>query len=173
MTQPPDPQPPDPQPPDPAPPAPPAPPDPQPPQPEDDPKELRAALKEERERRRAIEAKLAELTRQSLSDQERAVADARAEGKAEAEHAYGRKLAAAEFRAAAAGKLVNVDAALDLLDLAKFVTDSGEPNRKAIGDVVEQLAATPQQRPAQVPPGPRQPAPAEGGDFVRSITRRA
>ena len=40
-----------------------------------------------------------------MTDQEKAVAAARAEGRADAEAAASRKLAAAEFRAQAAGKL--------------------------------------------------------------------
>jgi hypothetical protein len=95
-----------------------------------------------------------------------AIAAAREQGRAEAAREAALRLAAAEFRAAAAGRLANPDAALGVLDLAKLVKD-GEPDKDAIGAVVDQLAAIPP-TPGRVPAGPRSPGPGNGGgDWVR------
>jgi hypothetical protein len=159
-----------PNPPAPAPPAPPSPPAPppaaDPPKPPDDLAELRASLDAERKRTRKLEADLAKAQQQGMTDAEKAIADAKAEGKAEAAREAALRLAAAEFRAAAVGKIADPDAALDVLDLAKLVKD-GEPDKKAIAAVVDRLAAVPPP-PGHIPPGPRQ-QPANGEtDFFRA-----
>jgi hypothetical protein len=103
-----------------------------------------------------------------MTDQERAIAEAREQGKAEAVKAAGAKIAAAEFRAAAAGRLANPDGALELIDLSRLVDDNGDPNREAINEAIGRLAAVPPP-PApggRVPAGPREPA--ADGDFLRS-----
>jgi hypothetical protein len=108
-----------------------------------------------------------------MSDAERAIATARAEGKAEAEAAATLKVVAAEFRARAAGKIANIEAALGVLDLAKLIKN-GEADTKAIDALVEQLAAVPgaPPPPGHVPPGVRQPAPANGEtDWLRAVRR--
>ena len=108
-----------------------------------------------------------------MTENERAVATARAEGRAEAQREASLLLAAAEFRAQAAGKIANVDAALGVLDLGKLVTANGEPDRKAIEKLVEQLAAVPPPPPppGHVPAGPRQTAPNGDNDWLRQIRR--
>jgi hypothetical protein len=116
-----------------------------------------------------------------MSDAEKAIAAARAEGKAEAEAAAARALAGAEFRIMAAGKLVNADAALGALDLGKLLDKNGQPDKAKIAALVEQLAAAPAAPagPAQpgprgaIPPGPRTAAPpgAGDGDWLRNIQR--
>jgi flagellar biosynthesis/type III secretory pathway protein FliH len=159
--------PPAPTPPPPAPPAPPA-----PAQPTDPADELRAALARERDDRKRIEAELAKLRQSAMTDAEKAVAQARAEGKAEAEQAATLKVVAAEFRARAAGKIANIEAALGVLDLSKLVKD-GEADTKAIDALVAQLAAVPAPPPppGHVPPGARQPAPNGESDWLRSVRR--
>jgi hypothetical protein len=132
-------------------------------------RELRTALDRERQARKGLESQLAKLQQASMSEQEKAVATARDEGRAEARAEAARELAAAEFRHAATGKIADPDGALAIIDLAKLVTADGQPDRKAIAAIVEQLAAVPQQQqPAgRVPAGPRQPAPQAEGDFLR------
>jgi hypothetical protein len=96
-----------------------------------------------------------------------AIAAAREQGRAEAAREAGLRLAAAEFRAAAAGRIANPDAALGVLDMSKLVTD-GEPDKDAIAALVDQLAAIPPAAPGRVPAGPRSAGPANGGgDWVR------
>lgn len=146
------------------PPAPPAPPTP------DSAAELRATLDAERRSRKDLETELAKLRAATMTEQERAVAAAKAEGRAEAARDAGLLVAAAEFRAAAAGKIANPEAALAALDLSKLVGDNNEPDRKAIARLVEQLAAVPDPG-GRVPPGARTPALNGDTDWLRSIKR--
>ncbi len=166
------PAPPAPAPPPPAPPAPPAPPNGAPTA--EDLARLTAALDEERKARRKLEADLVKAQQGSMTEQERAVAEAKAAGKAEAAQEAALKLAAAEFRARAKGRIVNPDAALKVLDLAKLLGKDGEPDTKAIDALVEELAAVPAPPPppGHVPPGPREPAPVAETDFIRQIRQR-
>jgi len=131
---------------------------------------VEAALDAERRARRDAEQKLSKLQTAGMSDAEKAVATARAEGAAEATRAAGAKLAAAEFRAAAVGKLADPAAALAALDLSKYVGDDGEPDRRKIAELVDKLAASIAPPPnGYIPPGPRRPA--GDGDFIRQIAR--
>jgi hypothetical protein len=113
-----------------------------------------------------------------MTDTERAVAAARAEGRAEAEAAGARLLAAAEFRHLAAGRIAEPDKALEMLDMDKLVKD-GAPNTRAIRALVDQLAAVPPPPPppGYVPAGPRQTgAPGElngSGDWLRAAAQHA
>jgi hypothetical protein len=133
-----------------------------------------ATLATERADRQRIEAELAALRQTTMTETEKAIAAARAEGKAEAEQAAVLRVVAAEFRARAAGKLANIEAALGVLDLAKLAKN-GEPDIKAIDALVAQLAAVPPAPPppGHVPPGVRQPtAPGNGdNDWLRAVRR--
>jgi hypothetical protein len=149
-------------------PQPPAPTDPQPPAPASDPAvaRLEQTLADERRARKEAETALATLKTQGMSDADKAIAAARDEGRKEAEHAASLKLAAAEFRARAAGKIADPDAALDVLDLTKLLGKDGDPDTRAIDKLVGQLAAVPPP-PGHVPPGVRDPAPNGSADFLR------
>jgi flagellar biosynthesis/type III secretory pathway protein FliH len=149
----------------PRPPEPPAP----PPAPADDRAELRAALDRERAKAKEFEQQLAQLRQQGMSDQEKAVEKAREEGRAEAVKQAGLRVAAAEFRAAAQGKIADVDATLGVLDLTGFVSDTGEVDRAKIKDLVDKLAKSLPAAPGRVPAGPHGPAP--DGDFFRQAMR--
>jgi hypothetical protein len=158
-------------------PAPPQPPPAPPPAPSaEDLARLQATLDAERRDRKTLEAELAKARQGQMSDAEKAIAAARAEGKADAEAAAALRLAAAEFRAAAKDRIANPEAALAVLDLSKLVdAKTHEPDTKAIAALVDQLAAipAPPPPPGHVPPGPRQPAPANGDtDWLRSVKRR-
>jgi hypothetical protein len=162
---------------DPPPPAPPAPPTP-PPTPPAPPAgsdaeelaKLRGILDDERRQRKAAEDKLGKLTKDAMTEQERAVADAREQGKAEAAAENAQALAAAEFRAVAAGRIAKPEAALARLDLAKLVKD-GKPDTAAIKAAVDDLAAVPPP-PGRVPAGPRDPGAPANGDFFRDQMAR-
>src|SRR6516164_2238563 len=107
-------------------PSPPAPAPPAAPSPDgDSADELRATLERERNKTRDVERQLAQLRQQGMSDQERAIADAKEAGRVEAARAAGLRVAAAEFRALAAGKLANPDKMLEDedLNLGRFVND--------------------------------------------------
>lgn len=145
------------------------------PPPADDVAGLQKILAAERKSRRELESKLAEHERAAMSDQEKAVAAARDEGRNEALTQAGKRLAAAEFRAAAAGKLQNADALLDVIDPTKFVGEDGEPNRELIEATVAKLAAgqsdsKKDDAPAGLvfPGGVREPA-QDNGDWLRGV----
>ena len=85
-------------------------------------------------------AELSKLQQASLSEQERAVALARDEGRAEGQKAANERLLRAEVRALAAGVLVDPDVAVQLLDLSGYEpNESGEFDRKAIRRDLEDL----------------------------------
>lgn len=102
---------------------------------------LRNALVKERRLRKTAEIKLARLRHQYASDVEKAVQAARAEGRAEAFRAAGLRVAAAEFRAVAVGKLADPAAALEVLDLSRFVGDGSEVDLASLTAMVNKLAA--------------------------------
>lgn len=109
--------------------------------------QLLADLARERDRRQAAEreakrteAELAKLRESSMSDQEKAIEQARREARAEANGAFNKRLVQADVRAAAAGKLTDPEDAIRFLDLDTFaVNDDGETDKKAITAAVAQL----------------------------------
>ena len=98
---------------------------------------LRGALANERRLRKDAQIKLARLRQQH----ETALQAARDEGRADAFKAAGLRVAAAEFRAVAAGKLADPAAALEVLDLSRFVSDKGEVDLVGLTTIVDKLAA--------------------------------
>lgn len=137
-----------------------------------DDKELRGAYRAERKQRLELQKQLAELQRKNMSESERALAEAREAGRSEAQAEAARRIAAAEFRSAANGKLADPDAALELLDLGRLVGDDGEPDQAAIRAAIERLAPAAPAEPRQpkVPGGPRDTPPET--DFIRSRLAR-
>lgn len=99
------------------------------------------ALAEERKARKAAERDLAALRKASMTEQEKAVTEARAAGLAEAAKAAGPRLVRAEFRAAATNRVdkETLDAYLEDVDLSKFLSDDGEPDVKAIEARIKRL----------------------------------
>lgn len=97
--------------------------------------------KMEREKKQA-QRELEELRKQSMSEQEKAVADARAEGRAEALKTANERLLKAEVRALAAGVLADPNDAIHLLDLSGYdPDDDGDFDRKAIKADLQKLVA--------------------------------
>lgn len=105
----------------------------------------KAALEAERVARRNAErlarestAELEKLRTAAMTDQEKAVAEARREGKAEGT----RLILEAEIRAAAAGKLANPALAARLLNVDELMPkDGGEVDAERIGKAIEELIA--------------------------------
>src|SRR5262249_54640823 len=97
---------------------------------------LVSALAKERRLRKAAETELARLRQQHRSAEEKAIQAARDGGRAEAFKAAGLRVAAAEFRALAAGKLADPAAALEVLDLSRFVGDEGEVDLAGLTAIV-------------------------------------
>ncbi len=88
--------------------------------------------KNEREAKR-LRTELEKLQQQSMSEQEKAVAQAKAAGYTEGLSAATERLRRAEVRAAASGLLADPSDAVHLLDLEKYQpNDDGDFDRKAI-----------------------------------------
>jgi hypothetical protein len=119
-------------------------------QPGDDLAGLKSALAAEREQRKALEkqartnAKAAEelekLRASQMTETEKAVAQAKAEGRTEAVREHGRTLAEAKFEAALARKGLDLGPAAELIDKSRFVGDDGTVDQDAIKKAVDQLA---------------------------------
>lgn len=123
------------------------------------------ALDAERRARREAEkahkeatAELDNLRKQFMTDQERAVVEAKEAGRTEALTAMGGKLVEAEFRVAAAGRVptVTLDRILGAIDVKPFVDQAGQPNSKAIQEFIEGIA-----------PAEREPDPLDLGQGSR------
>lgn len=120
--------------------------------------------------------RLAELEAAQQTEMERAVAKAREEGatqgRTEALSTVGQRLVKATFKAEAAGRVKDIDTLMDDLNLAKFMTEDGEVDEKAVKAAVARFAAA---APAESTPpfngGPRKTAPAN--DMNALIRQRA
>jgi hypothetical protein len=108
---------------------------------------------------------LEQLKAAQMSEQEKAVTAAKAEGHAEAMKSAGLLLAAAELKSAAKDKGLNIDELSELLKVETFVDDKGAVDSKAIGKAVDALAKIAPAPPA--PPG-RSGAPLPGGSGGRT-----
>ena len=110
----------------------------------------RKALEAERASRKALEKQLQtmqreiEKTRQAgMSEAEKAIAEAEVKGRTAATAEFGKRLAKAALDTAAARRNPDFDtAALEYVDLSRFVGDDGEPDAKAIAAAVERLVPT-------------------------------
>ncbi|MFJ8041204.1 hypothetical protein ACIRBX_11930 [Kitasatospora sp. NPDC096147] len=88
-----------------------------------------------------VSSELNELRTAQLSEQERAVQSARTEGRSTALAELGRNLAEAEIRAQAAE--AGVTAAVEFLDLARFIGEDGRPDAARIGSYVATIPKAP------------------------------
>ena len=100
---------------------------------------LRRESADYRTRLRKLEQDAERQRKATLSEAERAVLEAETRGRTSATQEFGRRLAAAEFRAKAAQANANADELLDLIDVSRFVGDDGEPDSKAIDAAVKRL----------------------------------
>ncbi len=112
----------------------------------------------------------------SMTETERAVAEAEERGRIAVRTEYGARLAQTEFRAAAAARNPGYDVskALAYVDLSKFVGEDGEPDTKAIAAAVADLVpegATGPTLPPSFDGGTRQPAAA--GASMSQLIRQA
>lgn len=111
---------------------------------------------------------------QSMTDTERAVAEAVASTRQNVRVEFGARLVDAEVRAAAAGSAVDVDVLLEGLDRRRFLNEDGEPNVREIRRWVGRVAP---KAPEPGPPGldlgqGQRPGPA-GAPDMNSILRSA
>jgi hypothetical protein len=116
---------------------------------------------------KALQKELDQFKQASLSDAERAVAEAKTEGenrgRASAMSEIGAKLARASFDAMAARRNPAVDTGpiVEYVDLAKFLDENGDVNKRSLQAAVDRL----------VPEAPAGPPSFDGG--VRTSTKTA
>lgn len=90
--------------------------------------------------KKALEKRLADLEAVTMSDAEKAIASAKAEGRKETLSEVGVRLAKAELRVAAADAGVSIPQSLDAyVDFSRMLDDEGNPNNEAITDFVSSL----------------------------------
>lgn len=96
---------------------------------------------EKRAKDNASAARELETVRAStMSETEKAVAEAKAAGRTEALREASGKLVLAEMRAAAAGRSTDIDALADGVDPTRFLDADGDPDRDAIVAWVDKVA---------------------------------
>lgn len=112
--------------------------------------------------------------RESLTEAERAVADAEERGRKGALAEVSQRLAQARFDAFAAKRNPDVDTAkvLEFVDVGRFLGDDGSPDEDAIKAAVERLVPEPVKQPTNYDGGSRSTAPF-GADFNRHIRQAA
>ncbi|GAA4684566.1 hypothetical protein [Streptomyces youssoufiensis] len=86
------------------------------------------------------QAELEKLRQAQMSDQEKAIEAAKAEGRTAAASEYGQRLAAAEFRAAVAAAGIDLGDAAEYIDVTRFVGEDGEVNVAAIKSAVTKFS---------------------------------
>jgi hypothetical protein len=152
-----------------------------------DPQELpledagKKALVAEREARREadkrvehLEAELNKLQRKSMTEQEKAIAEAVDAARSETAKQYGSRLAAAEIKAAAAGRFTDdqIVALVKRTDLAGFLTPDGEVNEAEVAAYVDSIAPAKDEDPfPDLGQGPRgtQPHALNGDPLLRDL----
>lgn len=126
---------------------------------------MKARARDAEKEAKAAKAALEKLQRESLDEQQKAIADARDEGKSEATKAAGERLAAAEIRAALTNLVPDPAGIVEDLNLGKYVGDDGEPDQDAIKALASKYAALGvNKKPSGVPGGPRGDAKAPSLD---------
>lgn len=128
----------------------------------------RRARRDAEKEAKAAKAELEKLREATMNENEKAISAAKAEGRTEALREAGTRVVEAEVRAAAKGRVPDVDALLEVLDATKFLTDDGEPDRDAISAWVDRFAPAGDQRTGDGFPdlgqGTRSTEPALGSD---------
>lgn len=108
----------------------------------------RAQRKDAEQKAKQLEAELAEFRMSQMSEQEQAIEKARAEARAEALAEAGSSIAAAEFKAAASGRLDETQLAtlLEGLDAKAFLTDDGQVDSDRIKSFMDGIVPAGEQR---------------------------
>lgn len=105
-------------------------------------REATKRAKQEAKELRSAKDELDQLRASSMTEQEKAVAQARIEGKTEALKTATSRLVQANVEAVAAGKLADPSDAVAMIDLEQFeVDDNGNVDRKAIVAAIDKLIA--------------------------------
>jgi hypothetical protein len=114
-------------------------------------KELRAEAAKYRQEAKAAKTEADKARTATMSEAEKAIAEAEQRGRSAALSEFGGRLVDAELRAATAGRPVNVDALLEVVDRKRFITDDGDVDRKALAAWVDRIAPAPEEPAPTVP----------------------
>lgn len=119
-------------------------------------------------------AELEKQRKASMTEADRAVAEAEERGRTSAAQEYGKRLATSEIRAVAADAGADMAGVFDYLDLSRFVGEDGEPDEKAIKAFVDGLPKK-ESGPPSFDGGTRTPPPAPQGmtGLIRKAAGRA
>lgn len=120
-----------------------------------------------------LQNELEKLRKASMTESERAVAEAEAKGRSAAASEFGAELARERFDALAGRRNPDFDTAqaLEYVDLSKFIGEDGKPDPKAIAAAVERLVPAPAGGLPSFDGGTRTPPPS-GGD-MNALLRQA
>jgi hypothetical protein len=102
----------------------------------------RAARRDADKRATDLQAELDKVRRQTMTDSERAVAEARDAARTETMSEFGAKLVAAEFKMKAAGRIgeAQLTTLMSGLNLAGFLTPQGDPDEAKIQAFIDGVA---------------------------------
>lgn len=136
----------------------------------------RTRAKDAEKRAKTAERELEQHRQASMSESEKAVAEAEKRGEQKAAQQWSQRLVRSDFVAAASRRNPEFDAAsvLDDLNLSRFVGDDGEPDGKAIAAAVDRLVPAAGGRTPSFDGGARTTAPASAGmnSLIRFGVRR-
>ncbi|MEQ7847729.1 hypothetical protein [Nocardioides kribbensis] len=133
---------------------------------------LRKEAAKYRTEAKAAASELEKQRQASMSEADKAVAEAEARGRSAAATEYGTRLARSEFDALAGRRNAGFDtsAALEFVDLKKFLNEDGDVDSKAIKSAVERLVPE-ESTAASFDGGARTTAPK--GPDMNSLLRKA
>ena len=140
-------------------------------------KELRAEIAKYRTRAKTAEGEIENVRQTSMTEAERAIAEAEQRGRTAVLADFGQKLARSAFVAEAARRNPGFDAAavLDDLNIARYVGEDGEPDSKSIAAAVARLVPEPAGNPRPVGDadlGTRSIPPALNSDSLERALRQ-
>lgn len=123
---------------------------------------------------KAAAAELEKQRKASMTEAEKAVAEAEERGRTAATQAFGQRLAKSEIRAVATEAGAELAGVFDYLDLNRFVGEDGEPDSKAIKSFVDALPKKDAQPPSFDGGGRATAAAAPGmSQLIRKAAGRA
>lgn len=138
---------------------------------------LRKEAAKYRTEARTAASELEKQRQASMSEAEKAIAEAEARGRTTAATEFGKELAQEKFDALAGRRNPDFDTAkaLEFVDLGKFLGEDGRPDAKAIAEAVERLVPAGSTAPPSFDGGTRTPAPAPQGmsQIIRKAAGRA
>ena len=134
---------------------------------------LRKEAAKYRTEAKAKDAELEKFRQASMTESEKAIAEAEAKGRTAAATEFGAELARERFDALAGRRNPDFDTAqaLEYVDLSKFLGEDGRPDAKAIAAAVERLVPAPAGGLPNFDGGTRKPPPS-GGD-MNALLRQA